>query len=136
MSKADIETIDSIVRWLTSLTGAFLLPILALVVLVYLVRSDSAPETIKGLLEPFSSLKLLGQELVINQAARVTSSAEATFQAYRREMKIKYDPTSCTSASRMSPPRTSSRERSSRTCWSASNGTNATRFPSRSIRSR
>ena len=91
MSKADIETVDAVVRWLTSLFGTFLLPVLGLVVIVYLVRSESAPARIKRLLEPFNSVKLLGQEFVLSHPDKVTSNAEATFRGYRSETKAKYD---------------------------------------------
>jgi hypothetical protein len=91
MSKADIEIIDAVVRWVTSLAGAFLVPVVALALLIYLVRSEGAPERIKRLLEPVSSFKFLGQEFVLTHPDQVTSSAEATFRAYRSETKLKYD---------------------------------------------
>jgi hypothetical protein len=91
MSTADVRAIDAVVRWVTSLAGAFLLPLIALGVALYLLRAKGAPDRIKRLLEPFASVKLLGQEFVLDHAAEVTSSAEAAFRTYRAQTKARYD---------------------------------------------
>ena len=48
------------------------------------------PHRLRRLFEPFTSLKLFGQEVVLNNAAEFTSTAEATFLRYRAETQTKY----------------------------------------------
>jgi hypothetical protein len=87
MSEANIETIDAIVRWLTSL----FVPVAAVLGLLYLLWSKGAPDRIERLLRPFSSVKFLGQEFVLSHPERVSASAEMTFRGYRLETRAKYD---------------------------------------------
>ncbi len=87
MPEAAIETIDAIVRWLTSL----FVPVAAVLGLLYLLRAKGAPERIERLLRPFSSVKFLGQEFVLSHPEKVSASAEMTFRGYRLETRAKYE---------------------------------------------
>ena len=91
MSQADIATVDAIVRWVTSLAGAFVLPLLIVIVVLYLTLANGAPERIRRLMQPFDSVKVFGQELTFKNADPVTRSAEDTFRGYRDDTRDKYN---------------------------------------------
>src|SRR5437764_1132856 len=59
-------------------------PFLILLMLVYLLYSSAAPGRIESLLRPFKSVKLFGQEFVLNQWGG--RSAETAIHFYRQEI--------------------------------------------------
>jgi hypothetical protein len=64
-------------------------PLLVILLLLYLFLPTSAPVRIEALLRPFQSLKLFGQEFVLNpQGGR---NAEAAIDFYRKEVQAKLD---------------------------------------------
>jgi hypothetical protein len=83
MDEGTIATIDALVRW----AG----PVALVLLVIYLLRSKTAPARIEQLLKPFGSVKFFGQELVLRHSEQVSRGAEEAFTGYRRETKAKYE---------------------------------------------
>ncbi len=80
MTEQEIQTVDAAVRWITALSGAFLIPVVIILMLLYLLGSKRAPERLAHLMQPFSSFKFLGTEFVVSDAVKVSASAETTLR--------------------------------------------------------
>jgi len=87
MDAASIASVDAWVRWITSLAG----PIALALLVIWLVRSKTAPAKIEQLLRPFGSVKVFGQELVLRNSEHVSRTAEEAFKVYRAETKARYE---------------------------------------------
>lgn len=70
---------DSLLPW----------PILIIAIIAYLLFSNGAPNRIESLLRPFQSVKLFGQEFVLNQWGG--RNAETAIRFYRQEVQTKFD---------------------------------------------
>lgn len=68
---------------------AVIWPLLVVLILLYLLRSRSAPEAMKKFLKPFKSVKLFEAELVLSDEAK--TMAEGTFEHYRKQAVERYD---------------------------------------------
>jgi hypothetical protein len=68
---------------------AIIWPLLLVVILLYLLKSRSAPETLRKFLRPFKSVKLFEAELVLSDEAK--TMAEGTFENYRKQAIENYD---------------------------------------------
>ncbi|HLJ29774.1 MAG TPA: hypothetical protein VKY85_23905 [Candidatus Angelobacter sp.] len=64
-------------------------PILIIAIIVYLLFSGAAPDRIESLLRPFQSVKLFGQEFILNQWGG--RNAETAIRFYRQEVQTKFD---------------------------------------------
>lgn len=64
-------------------------PILIIAVIGYLLFSGAAPNRIESLLRPFQSVKLFGQEFILNQWGG--RNAETAIRFYRQEVQTKFD---------------------------------------------
>jgi hypothetical protein len=91
MTEQEIQTVDAAVRWITALSGSFLIPLVIILTLLYLLGSKRAPERLAHLMQPFSSFKFLGTEFVVSDAVKVSASAETTLRGYRADTKAKYE---------------------------------------------
>jgi hypothetical protein len=91
MDKTTIDSFDALVRWVATLAGALLIPLLLLLLLIWLMNSKGAPDRIERLLKPFGSVKLLGAELVLRDPEKLSRSAEDAFRSYRAETKTQFD---------------------------------------------
>jgi hypothetical protein len=68
---------------------AIIWPLLLVVLVLYLLKSRSAPETLRKFLRPFKSVKLFEAELVLSDEAK--TMAEGTFEKYRKQAVENYD---------------------------------------------
>lgn len=91
MAHSDVGPVDAFIRSASSFVGSIVLPLFIIGMVAYLLFSRSGPERLSRLLTPFGSVKLLGQEIVLNRAAEFSDSAEATFRRYRAQTKQRYD---------------------------------------------
>jgi hypothetical protein len=68
---------------------AIIWPLLLVVLLLYLLKSRSAPDKLRKFLRPFKSVKLFEAELVLSDEAK--TMAEGTFENYRKQAIENYD---------------------------------------------
>ena len=64
-------------------------PFLLVLIIAYLLFSGGAPNRIESLLRPFQSVKLFGQEFILNQWGG--RNAETAIRFYRQEVQTKFD---------------------------------------------
>jgi len=81
---------SSTVGWAKLIFGAiFPWPLLISLLLVYILFADGAPARIETLLRPFESIKLFGQEFVLNRQGG--ENAEAAIAIFRKEISNQFD---------------------------------------------
>ena len=86
-AKTDNSSVSDWVRFFSGLLLPW--PFLVLVLLLYLFLPTGAPTRLSALLKPFQSIKLFGQEFVLDQQGG--RNAEAAILVYRKEVQAKLD---------------------------------------------